>query len=418
MSATVRPVPRQVGAATPRRTAVSVAHVSKAFRLPHEHHHTLKGRVLHPFRSSSYDVLRAVDDVSLEVQTGEFFGIVGRNGSGKSTLLKCIAGIYDIDGGELRVSGRLSPFIELGVGFNNELTARDNVMVNAIMLGLTRKEARERFDRIIAFAELEEFLDLKLKNYSSGMQVRLAFSVAIQVEADILLIDEVLAVGDAAFQQKCYGEFDRLKAEGRTIVFVTHDMGAIERFCDRAMLLQKGRMVAMGQPAAIARRYIQLNLGRTVHELGEDDEQDVQPAPPAEILDAWFENDEGVRVAKSRCGAGCYACIEVRFNETVEDPVFGATLRNEWGATVFATTTAIGHGPTGRFTAGQVAVVRLWFENWLADSGYTLSPSVAPSEDAAPAFDLREDAASIVIHGGPLTGGVAHLPHEFEVLRR
>ncbi|HZE05775.1 MAG TPA: ATP-binding cassette domain-containing protein, partial [Solirubrobacteraceae bacterium] len=154
----------------------------------------MKERALHPFRSRSYDVLRAVQDVSVDIAPGEFFGIVGRNGSGKSTLLKCLAGIYDIDEGELSINGRLSPFIELGVGFNPDLTARDNVIINAIMLGLSRKEAAERFDDILAFAELEEFVDLKLKNYSSGMHVRLAFATAVQVDADILLVDEVLAV--------------------------------------------------------------------------------------------------------------------------------------------------------------------------------------------------------------------------------
>jgi ABC-type polysaccharide/polyol phosphate transport system ATPase subunit len=412
MSATVRPVSRPAEAALPRRAAVSVAHVSKAFRLPHEQHQTLKQRALHPFRTSSYDVLRAVDDVNVEIETGEFFGIVGRNGSGKSTLLKCMAGIYDIDDGELLVSGRLSPFIELGVGFNDELTARDNVMVNAIMLGLSRKQARERFDQIIAFAELEEFLDLKLKNYSSGMQVRLAFSVAIQVEADILLIDEVLAVGDAAFQQKCYEEFERLKREGRTIVFVTHEMGAIERFCDRAMLLERGRIVDIGDPSGIARRYVQLNLGRTVHQLSGEEPGRTRAA---EILDAWFEDDDGERIAEVQCGGACHACIEVRFDETVVDPVFGVTLRNEWGVTVFATTTAVSHAPTGRFPAGRVAIVRLRFENWLTGSVYMLTPSVAPSEEGAAAFDLRENAASIKVQGGPSTGGVAHFPHLFEI---
>ena len=160
------------------------------------------------------------------------------------------------------VNGRLSPFIELGVGFNPDLTARDNVIINAIMLGLSRKQARERFDDIIAFAELEEFVDLKLKNYSSGMYVRLAFAIAVQVDADILLIDEVLAVGDAAFQQKCFDEFDRLHDAGRTILFVTHDMGAVERFCDRAMLLERGEVVDIGDPASIARQYNQLNFHR------------------------------------------------------------------------------------------------------------------------------------------------------------
>ncbi len=255
-----------------RAVAVSLHGVSKSFRLPHRQYHTLKERALHPFQARTFDVLEAVKEVDLEISEGEFFGIIGRNGSGKSTLLKCIAGIYNADAGEIMVRGRLSPFIELGVGFNMELTARDNVTINAIMLGLSRREVRERFDAIIDFAELHEFLDLRLKNYSSGMLVRLAFSVAIQVSAEILLIDEVLAVGDANFQQKCFDEFERLKRAGRTILFVTHDMGAIERFCDRAMLLERGSVVGLGEPAAIARRYNQLNFGRTVQQPASDDE--------------------------------------------------------------------------------------------------------------------------------------------------
>src|SRR4051794_7203979 len=232
------------GAALQAVPAISVRDVSKTFRIPKDQLLTLKERALHPFQAfkGDYDVLSAVDDVNFEIGQGEFFGIVGRNGSGKSTLLKCVAGIYDIDRGDIQVRGRLSPFIELGVGFNPDLTARDNVIVNAIMLGLSRKEARARFDEIIEFAELEEFVDLRLKNYSSGMHVRLAFSVAIRVDAEILLIDEVLAVGDAAFQQKCFDQFHRLKAEGRTIVFVTHDMGSVERYCDRALVLESGQI--------------------------------------------------------------------------------------------------------------------------------------------------------------------------------
>ena len=202
-----------------------------------------------------------------EIATGEFFGIVGRNGSGKSTLLKCIAGIYCVEVGRIAIAGRLSPFIELGVGFNMDLTARDNVLINAIMLGLSRREAQARFDEVIAFAELEEFIDLKLKNYSSGMLVRLAFATAIQVDAEILLIDEVLAVGDAAFQQKCFEEFFRLKREGRTIVFVSHDMYSVERFCNRAMLMERGKMVQLGEPRAVARAYHKLNFGQLPHQV-------------------------------------------------------------------------------------------------------------------------------------------------------
>lgn len=412
---TDQPGPAAARAATP--AAVVVDGARKAFRLPHQQYNTLKERVLHPFRSTTYDVLQAVDDVSFEVAEGEFFGIVGRNGSGKSTLLKCLAGIYGIDHGQLAVNGRLSPFIELGVGFNMDLTARDNVIINAIMLGLTRQQARERFDDIIAFAELEEFLDLKLKNYSSGMTVRLAFSVAIQVDAEVLLIDEVLAVGDAAFQQKCFAEFQRMKEAGRTILFVTHDMGAVERFCDRAVLLDKGKMIDLGEPAAIARRYNELNFGRTVHQMSEDDDERFGDQA-AQIADAWFENVEGERISEAAHGVPFRAAIEVRFAEEIEDPVFGFTLRNDVGATIFAVTTDLTHGATGAFRAGETVVVRMEFQNLLVPSEYRLTPSVARPGFGADAIDLRADIARVIVHGGHFTGGVVNVPHDFEIERR
>jgi ABC-type polysaccharide/polyol phosphate transport system ATPase subunit len=396
--------------------AISIAGVSKAFRLPHQQYHTLKERALHPFRSRTFDVLQAVDGVSVEIAQGEFFGIAGRNGSGKSTLLKCLAGIYDIDRGELGVRGRLSPFIELGVGFNMDLTARDNVMINAIMLGLSRRQARERFDEIIAFAELEDFLDLKLKNYSSGMQVRLAFAVAIEVDAEVLLIDEVLAVGDAAFQQKCFDEFHRLKKAGRTIVFVTHDMSSVQRFCDRAMLLEKGRIVEIGDPALIARRYNELNFGRTVHELSEPHAPPRERRPrQAEIVDAWFEDASGARVVALAHGEPCCVAVEVRFEAPLQDPIFGVTLRNDAGHTVFATTTALQHGPTGRFGAGEKAIVRVRFENWLTPSRYTATPSLARDGRGDDAIDVREDLATLMVHSGHFTGATTHFPHSFEI---
>jgi ABC-type polysaccharide/polyol phosphate transport system ATPase subunit len=397
--------------------AVAVHHVDKAFRLPHQQYHTLKERVLHPRRKDTHDVLQAVDDVTFEVAQGEFFGIVGRNGSGKSTLLKCLAGIYDIDAGDLSVRGRLSPFIELGVGFNMDLTARDNVMINAIMLGLTRQQARERFDDIIAFAELEDFLDLKLKNYSSGMTVRLAFSVAIQVDAEVLLIDEVLAVGDASFQQKCFAEFHRLKDEGRTILFVTHDMGSVERFCDRAMLIEKGKMVDIGEPTKIAHRYNELNFGRSVQHLSRDGGEERFGDRGAEIVACWFENAEGEPIIELGHGQVCRVCLEARFAEVVEDPVFGFTLRNEVGTPIFAATTDLLHGPTGRFEPGDDVIVRLEFHNWLVAGTYKVTPSVARPGLGADALDLRADLAQLVVHGWFYTGGVTNLPHTFEVTR-
>ena len=363
-------------------------------------------------------MLQAVDDVSVEIATGEFFGIVGRNGSGKSTLLKCLAGIYTTDAGELHVRGRLSPFIELGVGFNPDLTARDNVIINAIMLGLSRKQAQERFDDIVGFAELEEFMDLKLKNYSSGMHVRLAFSVAIQVDAAILLIDEVLAVGDASFQQKCFDEFTRLKASGRTIVFVTHDMGSVERFCDRAMLMERGRVIDIGDPGSVTRQYNELNFRRVREEARQGAGPETLTRPPvAELLAAFFEGPYGEPLVEVRQGDPCCVRIEVRFHADAEDPVFAIALRNELGQTSFATSTQLNHGPTGRFLAGENAIVRINFENWLAPGRYRLTPSVTRAGTGADGYDLREDISSIIVHTGRPGGGAVDLPNTFAITR-
>jgi len=403
-------------------TVVSVQGVSKTFRLPRNYILTLKERVLHPFTRQEYDLLHALNDVSFEVPRGEFIGIVGRNGSGKSTLLKCMAGIYDIDQGDIQVSGRLSPFIELGVGFNPDLTARDNVLINAIMLGLTRKQAAERFDDIVRFAELEDFLDLKLKNYSSGMHVRLAFSTAVQVDADVLLVDEVLAVGDASFQQKCFEQFQNMKDTGRTIVFVTHDMSSVERFCDRAILIEQGNVVAIGEPSTVTRKYNELNFGRTA--ASADAAQDMDSGGErwgdhrvAEIRAAWFEDGQGERVVTLGHGETARVCVEVYFHEEVGDPTFGIMLRNDAHHTIFVAGSQWEMGPTGRFAAGETVVVSVQFQNWLAPSRYTLTPSIARAGVGADTLDMREDLVSLVVHGTRSTGGVADLPHDFDVER-
>jgi ABC-type polysaccharide/polyol phosphate transport system ATPase subunit len=393
-----------------------VQNVSKAFRLPHEQYHTLKERVLHPFKFSGHDQLEALKDVSLEVERGEFFGIVGRNGSGKSTLLKCIAGIYQTDAGSISVNGRLSPFIELGVGFNPDLTARDNVLINATMLGLTRKQAKERFNDIIAFAELEQFLDLKLKNYSSGMQVRLAFSVAVQVDAEILLVDEVLAVGDASFQQKCYEQFQRMKDEGRTIVLVTHDMGAVARLCDRAMLIERGEVVGLGEPTAIGRHYNDLNFGRVA-------EQDLEGGERrgdqhgASIGSAWFEGEGDKRVTAVGMGEPLRFCFEIEVHEPLVDPVFSVVLRNDAHQALIRASTEQDGVSSGRFEPGERAVVRLDFENILSPGRYWGTASIALPGSGADITDERVDIATLVVHGVRASGAVVDLPHEFRVDR-
>ena len=235
--------------------AIEVAGVSKTFRIPHERRTFLKEYVLHPLRRPTYERNDALTDVTFSVDAGEFFGVIGANGGGKSTLLRILAGIYVPDSGLVRVNGLLSPFIELGVGFNIELTARDNIRMNGTLAGLSKRQLEERFDEILAFSELERFVDQKLKNYSSGMLVRLAYSIAIQIPFDVLLLDEVLAVGDEAFQEKCFVTFERFKEEGKTIVFVSHDLELVERFCDRCLLLHTGTVQAVGPPQEVAHLY-------------------------------------------------------------------------------------------------------------------------------------------------------------------
>ena len=417
MSATLRQPPHTAAAGA--APAVSLRGVSKTFKVPHEQYHTLKERAIHALRRRAFDMLKAVDDVSLEIRAGEFFGIVGRNGSGKSTLLKCLAGIYEIDEGSIEINGRLSPFIELGVGFNPELTARDNVLVNAIMLGLSRKQVEQRFHDIIAFAELEEFVDLRLKNYSSGMQVRLAFAVAIQVDADILLIDEVLAVGDAAFQQKCFAEFERLKAAGRTIVFVTHDMGAVERFCDRAMLLERGRVVGIADPATITREYNEVNFHRMRREALEfGGPATLTGSPVAQVLSAGFEAEDGQPRFEVDQGERCSARMEVLFHGDAVDPIFAIALHDEQGRMAFAASTQMTHGPTGEFRAGTTAVVRIRFDNWLAPGRYRLMASVAREGERVDAYDARQDISSLLVHPTRPAGGAVDLPHTFEIEHR
>jgi ABC-type polysaccharide/polyol phosphate transport system ATPase subunit len=235
--------------------AIELEHVSKAFLLPHQRQTSIKELFLHPFRKVDYERNMALNDVSVTVERGECLGIIGPNGSGKSTLLKILGGIYRADAGFVRVVGKLSPFIELGVGFSPDLNARENIRINGTLLGLRRRELAGRFDDIVRFAELERFVDQKLRNYSSGMQVRLAFAIAIQVPFDILLLDEVLAVGDQAFQEKCYRTFDEMKRDGKTIVFVSHDLASVSRFCNRAILLQQGRVEASGTAAEVVEQY-------------------------------------------------------------------------------------------------------------------------------------------------------------------
>lgn len=252
--------------------AVKVEHVSKFFKLPTESTHSLRTNLVNRFKGiKGYKEYHVLKDINFEVEKGDFFGIVGRNGSGKSTLLKIISQIYVPEKGKVTINGKLVSFIELGVGFNPELTGRENIYMNGAMLGFTTEEVDAMYDDIVDFAELREFMNQKLKNYSSGMQVRLAFSVAIKAQGDILILDEVLAVGDEAFQRKCNDYFLERKASGKTTILVTHDMGAVKKYCNKAILIEDGLIKVNGEPDDVANQYSFDNA--VVKEVQEDDEQ-------------------------------------------------------------------------------------------------------------------------------------------------
>jgi ABC-type polysaccharide/polyol phosphate transport system ATPase subunit len=400
--------------------ALVVQDVAKTFESPEERTHTLKERALHPRRRSAHKRFEALRHISFSVGKGEFFGIVGRNGSGKSTLLKCLAGIYAVDGGKIWVDGRLSTFIELGVGFNPDLAARDNVVLNGIMLGLSPKEARARYDRVIEFAELKEFENLKLKNYSSGMHVRLAFSVAIQVDADILLIDEVLAVGDASFQQKCFDVFNEMRDQGRTIVFVTHDMSAVNRFCHRAMLLERGRMTVIGEPDKVADRYLAINfehIEATAEQpdsepevLDEDSVEERFGDGKARIVETWLENDDGERKTSVAREQVASLRVLIEFDADVEDPVVEMSVENGEHVPIVVASTTERTDRTGSFRTGDRAVFLFNFGNLLAPGRYFPRVTMTHRGSGLAVIDRYQRKFSFVSVNARSTGGAIDIP--------
>ena len=261
--------------------ALEVKNVSKSFRLPTEQANGIKQAFVNWTKGvKGYKEQHVLKDISFKVEKGDFFGIVGRNGSGKSTLLKIISQIYTPEKGEVKVNGTLIPFIELGVGFNPELTGRENVYMNGALLGFSREEVSKMYPEIVEFAELEEFMDQKLKNYSSGMQVRLAFSIAIKAQGDILVLDEVLAVGDEAFQRKCFEYFRKLKKDNKTVILVTHDMSSVKKFCNKAIMIESGRIVECGDPETVANRYTMSNIDSENNKHDNDNKKDTKEGSP------------------------------------------------------------------------------------------------------------------------------------------
>ncbi len=318
---------------------ISAKNISKRFTLYHQKRQTLREHLLYFWKPNKKEPFFALNNINFEVKKGEFFGVIGRNGSGKSTLLKIIAQVYEPTTGCIEKKGLISPFLELGVGFNAELTARENIYINGIILGLTKREIDQRFDQIIAFAELEKFVDTKLKHFSSGMHVRLAFSVAIQADADILLLDEVLAVGDAAFQQKCFETFRQFKKAGKTIIFVSHDLGAMRQFCNRVMYLKNSCIAMIGDPNAVVDHYLygdQPSPTESPKGFGENHEKPVE-ITQVEFIDKFNHENKTYL-------AGDQFTIKVHYKKNVPrvaEPVLGIAIYRDDGTHIYGTNTAL-----------------------------------------------------------------------------
>ncbi len=393
--------------------------VEKTFRVPTHRIDSFKERVVRPFASPDYRPLHALKGVSFDVHQGEFFGIVGRNGSGKSTLLKILASIYRADGGRVAMAGTPAPFIELGVGFNPDLTARENVVLNGVMMGLSQREARRRLDSVLEFAELEEFVDLKLKNYSSGMLVRLAFSVMLEAaDADILLIDEVLAVGDASFQQKCREVFHGMRDGGRTIVLVTHDMTAVQNYCHRAMLLEEGAVSFVGDPGEVGRSYLAANFEH--REVAVPDRE----APVllshellVRVAEAWIENGHGERITNVAVGEKITIRVRVRANQTLESPRFRIAVNNEDGVVVFALSSedqARGQVP-GVLREGEEAEISITVENPLLPGRFEVICWAAVVRNDQEVAQQAINAIDFVVYGVREDDGMVDVPGDMQV---
>ena len=389
-------------------TAIQVEDLHKSFRIPTNRVDSLKERMVRPFAARDYRVLKALDGISFEVGQGEFFGIVGRNGSGKSTLLKLLASIYRADRGTIRMAGRLAPFIELGVGFNPDLTARENVVLNGVMMGLTPRETRHRLDAIVEFAELEEFVDLKLKNYSSGMLVRLAFSLMLEVDPDIFLIDEVLAVGDAAFQQKCADAFREMKAAGKTIVLVTHEMSIVEEYCDRAMLISEGEVAHLGEAEEVGKRYLRLNfegLGATASSSDGSEDAAVR------MLDARIVDAAGDRVSSVEHGERIRIRIEIEARQDFAALAVGHLIVNADGINVCQLRAPIGGDPPRPVKAGERLELETAVDNLLGAGHYFVHCGINRLLEGGVALDVPS-ATEFVVFGGPADRGLVALPQE------
>lgn len=391
--------------------AIELRDIHKRFRIPHEVHTTLTERLLSAFRPVTYERFEALRGVDLTIEKGSSVGIIGGNGSGKSTLLKVMSGLLPPDRGTVSVDGSLSALLELGLGFSAELTVRENVELYAAVLGYPRREVHRRVDEAIAFAGLERFRDAKLKNLSTGMRARLGFATALQAESDILLLDEILAVGDADFQLKCLNVFEELKRQRRTMVLVTHDLRQVQRFCDEAVWLQAGRIAAAGDPDDVIRAYI-ATIGAVAEPVESGPRRLVEGQ--MRITRGWIENAAGREVGRLRSGDTGTVVLHVEALGDTEDPIVGLALRAEDGTVVYAASTQTLAARTGLVRAGATLELRTDLLIALRNGRYDVQVGVSNASETQ-FLDLVDTITSLVVHGsssvinpGDLGGRIGH----------
>jgi ABC-type polysaccharide/polyol phosphate transport system ATPase subunit len=406
-------------------TVIEVRNLHKRFRMPAHRPDTFKERAVHPFRNPGHRELKVLDGISFDVKQGEFFGVVGGNGTGKSTLLKLLANIYRANGGTIRVAGRVASVIELGVGFQPELAARENVVLNCMMMGMTAKEGAKHFDAVIEFAELQDFVDLKLKNYSSGMRVRLAFATMLQSDPDILLLDEVLAVGDAPFQRKCQEVFRELRAkEHKTIVLVTHQLPTVATYCSRVMVLEAGKIARIGAPEVLAEGGgAMLTFGRGDASPAGPGGVPTEASAPAKVTEVRIEAEEGTGDGGPN-GNYLKPAEQIRlrvFAETREEiarPGLRIQIRDESNTRVFSPP-AIELTDTGRFSPGVPLTIEANIENRLAPGRYFAFCALTDHSGGAPTSVSDPARVQFVVgHPGIPTQGLVTLEHHVRVAHR
>ena len=391
---------------------IIVEDVWERFRMYQRRPPGIKDRILRMERSA-YKDFWALKGVSLSLEPGDSLAIIGENGSGKSTLLKCLARILPIDRGSLRIGGKVASLLELGAGFHSELTGRENVYLNGSILGLSRKEINRLFDEIVEFAGVEEFIDAPVRNYSSGMYVRLGFAIAINVDPDVLLVDEILAVGDQAFQTKCFEKMHDFKRRDKTMILVTHDLDTAARLCDRAILIEHGAVVSDGIAREVVNNYRQ--------RVSEDAPGTADPRQPtkrwgtgeAEILDVMITNGAGEPIERLSVDATFTFQVRVRFKEHIENPIFGVILRADDGTELFVTNTMWRGTSTGSFRGDTVTEVRFRLEAPLLPGRYVVTTAVA-HQDGTQWYDWWNDCLFFHIQGQTSDHGYVNMRPQIE----